>query len=235
MSIIHEPTIQALAQYAYEPLLVYLGCIGMMLLSSFGFPLPEEVTIISLGLISYIGHNPDLFPPPSPDAVPVNMWVSAIVCFLAILMSDSLVFTLGRTVGRKMMYWPFMRTVLTNKVSDKVDRWIHKYGIMAVLLFRFTPGIRFPAHLFIGFSKLPMWQFLLIDGIAALISVPTQILIVAHYGEVILSTIQKFKMYVLMLAGLFLIIMIARKLNTWLENRRAPQASTEPLNSSKCK
>ena len=52
---------------------------------------------------------------------------------------------------------------------------------------------------------VPLWKFVLIDGAAALISVPTQVLLVAYYGEVILSKIKEFKIAV----GIIILALLA--------------------------
>ncbi len=52
---------QFFSQYAYSPGLIYTTIVLMMLLSSFGLPLPEEVTILALGLIVYMGQNPKIY------------------------------------------------------------------------------------------------------------------------------------------------------------------------------
>ena len=56
-----------------------------------------------------------------------------------------------------------------------------------------------------GLLGIPVWKFVLIDGLAALISVPTQVYFVATYGEVILDKLAEFKLYlgiVLLVAGI---------------------------------
>ena len=64
MDFAQEPIFQWMSQFAYEPTMVYVGLVGMMLLSSVGFPLPEEVTLVSVGVLAFMGANPEHFPPP---------------------------------------------------------------------------------------------------------------------------------------------------------------------------
>lgn len=191
-----EPIFQWLAQYAYEPSMVYMAVFAMMIASGFGFPLPEEVTIISVGVLAYMGANPDLFPPPFPGAPVVNGYEAAAFVSLAVFLADNLVYWLGRGFGRKIRKMPRFQGFLSGPINDKINTFIKKYGNYAAFIFRFTPGIRFPAHLFLGMSKFSAIAFMLIDGIAVLISVPTQILLVHHFGEPILATLYKFKVYV---------------------------------------
>ena len=77
--------------YAYSPLMVYSFIVLFMLLSGFGFPLPEEVVLISSGIVAYMSHHPEIYPPPYEGAVGVNVYVLASVCFFAVMLSDTVV------------------------------------------------------------------------------------------------------------------------------------------------
>ncbi len=104
-----------------------------------------------------------------------------------------------------------MRAVLSEENRLRIESWTHKYGAYACGIFRFTPGIRFPGHLACGMLKFPMWKFAVIDGVAALISVPTQILLLAHYGETILKFLKQFKLVVLAILLVVLLVFLYKK------------------------
>ncbi|GIL18557.1 MAG: alpha-amylase [Oligoflexia bacterium] len=212
MSFANEPIFQWLAQYAYQPNFVYLAVLGMMLASGFGLPLPEEVTIVSVGILTYMGANPEIFPPPYQGAPVVEGYEAAAVTLFAVIFADYLVFTLGRIFGRKLLSKPKMKQVFSENALEKINQWVQKFGIYAAFIFRFTPGIRFPAHIILGMSKFPGWQFALVDGFAALISVPTQILLIYHFGEPILKTIHKFKIWFFGAVAVLIVVYILRKL-----------------------
>ena len=188
-----EHVIQWLNQYAYEPHKVYLAVAGILLASAFGLPIPEEVPIVSVGLLAYMGAHPGEFPPPTENASVVNGYEAAMVLLLAVIAADSLVFGLGRAYGRKLVGHPKLQKVFSEKRLGFIDNWVRKYGNYAVFLFRFTPGARFPAHIILGMSAIPYWQFALVDCFAALISVPTQILLIFHFGKPIISVIHEFR------------------------------------------
>ena len=217
MSFAHEPIFQWLAQYAYQPHIVYLAVFGMMIASGFGLPIPEEITIVSVGLLTYMGGHPELFPPPFPGAPVVNGYEAAIVTFLSVAFADVMIFSLGRFFGRKLMRKDWFKEMFPETIMHKVDDWMKKYGVFAAFIFRFTPGLRFPAHLALGISKFPLWQFALIDGTAAMVSVPTQILLIHHYGEPILHAMQKFKYFIFAALGIFVTVLLIRR---WLSHRR---------------
>lgn len=207
---------QVLKDYAYEPHFVYLLIFGMMVASGFGFPLPEEVTIVSVGLLTYMGAHPELFPPPEVGARPLNGYEAAIVTLVSVVFADCLVFMIGRTFGRRLMNIKSFKGLFGDKVMGRINRFTSKYGEYAAFIFRFTPGIRFPAHIAMGMSDLPIWKFIAIDGFAAVISVPSQILLIYHYGEQILTVIQKFKLVLLAIAAAALLVWVVRKIWRWI-------------------
>ena len=57
---VNNPIIAFFLDYAHQPHYVYAAIIVLMLASSFGLPFPEEVTLLSAGLLAYIGSNPEL-------------------------------------------------------------------------------------------------------------------------------------------------------------------------------
>lgn len=205
MEFANEPIFQWLAQYAYQPEIVYLALVGMMLASGFGLPLPEEVTIISVGIISFMGRHPHLFPPPYEGAPVVQMEHAAAIAFVAVVFSDLLVFTIGRIWGRKLIQSKRFSRFFPESAMTKINAWTAKYGIFAAGLFRFTPGVRFPGHLACGIIDFPVWKFVLVDGVAALISVPTQIVLISTYGEKILKILQEFKVALLVIVAVAVI------------------------------
>lgn len=198
-------------QYAYSPMYVYGGVILFMTLSSFGLPIPEELVLISCGFICYMVSHPDLYPPSSVDAIGVNPYILAFVCFFAVLLSDLLVFLVGKYFGKKLFETKFFKKHISQKHLATVGKWYEKYGALVCGVFRFTPGLRFPGHMSCGMMGVKLWKFLMVDGFAALISVPTQVLLVAEYGKVILEKIKEFKIILGIALVIFLIIHFLRK------------------------
>ncbi len=212
MEFANEPIFQWMSQFAYQPYTVYFALVGMMLLSAIGLPLPEEVTLISVGILAFMGAHPDHFPPPFPGAPVVNVHTAAIIAFFAVFFSDFLIYGVGRIFGRKLLYHPRVHKMFPPHLMKRVEEWTHKYGAYACGIFRFTPGIRFPGHLACGMLHFPIWKFLLIDGLAAAISVPTQIYLLAHYGEPILMKLRQFKLVVFGLIAVLLIYFLFKKI-----------------------
>lgn len=212
----NEQIFQWLSSYAYQPMMVYAMVFGMMIASGFGLPIPEEVTIISVGLISYMGAHPELFPPPYPGAPVVQVWHAALITLGAVVFSDFLVYTLGRVFGRKIVSGPRFKRFFSDTLMNKVASFTEKYGVFAAGIFRFTPGFRFPGHIMLGMMRFSAVRFAIIDGIAAGLSVPTQIYFIGRFGEEILKTMHQFKIYIGLGLLLFFILWAIHKLwNYW--------------------
>jgi len=170
------------------------------------------MTLVSAGLVAYMARNPSLYPPPTPDAEGVNLTVLSVVCFLAVLGSDILIYFLGRFFGKKIIRTKFFNNNIGQARFNKINKLFQKYSFWACGLFRFTPGIRFPGHMSCGLMGISLWKFVTIDGIAALVSVPTQVLLVAFYGDVILEQFKKFK---LILLGIIAAVVVDTNLDFW--------------------
>jgi membrane protein DedA with SNARE-associated domain len=191
---------QFLSQFAYQPVLVYSLVAAMLLLSSFGLPIPEEVTILSLGFLAYAGAHPDKFPPPAGgESDPLNVHTAAWVCFLAVFLSDVLVFALGRKYGVRFLTLSFFRRWLSESVLLRTKKFADKFGSLCAGVFRFTPALRFPGHFSCGMFGVPPAKFALVDGLAALLSVPTQVYLIYFYGDAIVANIERFKVTILVI------------------------------------
>ena len=213
--------LQFFSQYAYQPTFVYSFIVLFMTASSFGLPIPEEMTLVSAGLVAYMARNPDLYPPPTPDAHGVNLTILAIVCFLAVLGSDVLIYFLGRFFGKKLIRTKFFNNNIGQTRFNKINKIFQKYSYWACGVFRFLPGIRFPGHMSCGLMGIPIWKFMTVDGIAALVSVPTQVLLVAFYGDVILEKFKEFKLILLGIIGTIILFWLIKRLYHFIQKKRA--------------
>ncbi len=199
------------SQYAYQPMFVYLFVTLFMLAASFGLPIPEELVLVSSGLVAYMAQHPEQYPPPYPGAEGVNLITLCFVSFFAILGADTIVYLIGKVFGGRIIKTKFFQKQVAGEGFDRINRWFQKYGSWAAGIFRFTPGLRFPGHLSCGLLGLPLWKFLLVDGLAALFSVPTQVYIFGTYGGVMLEKVAEFKKYVLIGLGVLAVLWLGRK------------------------
>ncbi len=200
------------SEYAYHPFLIYGGIFFFMILSAFGLPLPEEVVLISSGLVGYTALHPELHPPPYPGAPVVNVYILAVASFISVVFSDYLIFFLGQKFGKRILHGKFFSRLINARNMFKIEKWVKAYGYFACVIFRFTPGIRFPGHLMCGAMGLNTLGYLAIDSTAAILTAPTQVLLAAFYGNEILHYIKQFKIGVLAVLIIVLIGIYLRKL-----------------------
>lgn len=188
-----------------SPALVFSLLFLVMYASSFGLPFPEEVTLLTLGFIVWVSHNPD-----SVEAISaptgINIHLAAWLAFTAVITSDLIVFELGRRFGSRILSLPVLRRLAQPEMMRRVNHWMERWGLWSAGLFRFTPGIRFPGHLSCGMLGVSRAKFLAVDGFAALVSVPTQVYLVGYYGRDIIDVIKKYQPWVI---GVLLLVLLA--------------------------
>ena len=165
-----------------------------------------------------MSREPARFPPPYPDAPRINVYLLAGIAFVAVICSDYLIFVIGENLGPRLFGLNWFKRMIPDSRLEKIRHWMWNYGYWAVFVFRFTPGIRFPGHLSCGALRLSRWKFLLVDAFAAGISVPTQILLVAFYGQPILHYFGRFRLFCLIFAITAALIYV---LNKFLSQRRS--------------
>jgi membrane protein DedA with SNARE-associated domain len=103
---------------------------------------------------------------------------------MGVLAGDSIVFSIGRRgIESNNFVARHLRRVMHSKRREKVERHFAKHGNLTVFVGRFMPGFRSIVFAFAGLSKMSYFRFLLIDGLAAGISVPAFIWLGYHFAE----------------------------------------------------
>ena len=137
----------------------YAAVFFVLLICGFGVPIPEDVTLVAGGIISGLGYT--------------NVHTMFAVGMAGVLVGDATMFTIGRIYGTKVMQMRFVARYLTEERFMAVQEKFAKYGNWVLFVARFLPGLRSPIFLTAGMTrKVSFWRFLLMDGFAALISVP---------------------------------------------------------------
>jgi membrane protein DedA with SNARE-associated domain len=144
--------------------------LALLLLCGLGLPIPEEVTLIGSGYLSY--RFPDL----------MDWRVASVVCVSGILLGDTLVYVLGRRFGNALLRLPLVRHELTPARLAKFDVLFERYGDRAIFFARFLMGVRLAAYFVAGRQRMPYWKFVLLDLAGALLSGPTSVFLGHHFG-----------------------------------------------------
>jgi len=147
----------------------YIGVVIVLMLTGLGLPLPEDIPLLIAGYICHMEM--------------ANIWIMIPVALVAVVGSDSGLFWMGQRWGHQVTRFPLLKYVLSEASLQRAERAFHKHGGKTLFLMRFVPGVRAAAFFTAGAFKLPYWKLLVFDGSAALISVPSWILLAYFFGE----------------------------------------------------
>ncbi len=160
----------------------YVALVLLLLLAGTGVPLPEDIPLLTGGyLCSQDGPiakanledaNGDGHPDHRQRRVP-DLYLMMVAGMIGVLAGDSIVFSIGRRgLDSRNIVARHLRKVMHSKRREKVERHFARHGNLTVFAGRFLPGFRSLIFAFAGMSKMSYVRFILIDGIAAGISVP---------------------------------------------------------------
>jgi membrane protein DedA with SNARE-associated domain len=188
----------------------YWAVFGMLLICGFGVPIPEDVTLVTGGVIAGLGH------------ADVNTMFA--VGMAGVMIGDGMIFFLGRYSGERVMRLRMFKKVLTPERFEQAQGAFKKYGHWVMFVARFLPGLRTPVFFTAGMSRRvsPITWFLM-DGFAALISVPVWVYL-GYFGasnwDWLFATVKKFQYGVFALLALGLVTLVA----WWWKRRKRSQA-----------
>ncbi|MBV8048920.1 MAG: DedA family protein [Paludibacterium sp.] len=196
----------------------YLAVFTVLLLCGFGVPIPEDITLVAGGIISGLGYT--------------NVHTMFVVGMVGVLLGDGAMFLLGRKLGKRVLQFKPIARVLTPARFRGVQQQFSRYGHWVLFVARFLPGLRSPIFITAGMTRrVPYWRFLLLDGFAALISVPLWVYM-GYFGaanrDVLLTWIHRGQAGILTLAtaaillGVYLIRRARKKHALRLEKAPSP-------------
>ncbi|MCW0201187.1 MAG: DedA family protein [Rhodanobacter thiooxydans] len=137
----------------------YVAVFIALMICGAGLPLPEDITLVAGGVIAGLGY--------------ANVHVMFVLAMFGVLLGDCAIFLLGHHYGARILRWRFVARVLTPARYAKVQEKFDQYGNRLLFLARFLPGMRTTVYLTAGTThRVSVLRFLLIDTMAALISVP---------------------------------------------------------------
>ncbi len=131
-----------------------VGVMGVLLLSSVGLPVPEELTLATAGVLAGRGH--------------ALLVLAVLASYLGVLTGDALVWRIGRQVGASERLVSMVGGARFARISEAYGR----YGAWLVLLVRPLPGMRVPVYLVAGATGMPLRRFVMVDAVAAAVTVP---------------------------------------------------------------
>src|SRR6266404_1036309 len=137
-----------LAKYTYLAMLVVLTAAGL------GIPVSEDLTLLLAGALA--GSGVTRFLPTVAGG------------YLGVL----LIYHWGRKLGPGAYNHPRVRKHLSPERLEKLRAHFGRHGFLTVVVGRHTPLLRAPIFFLAGASGVPLWKFLLADGLSAAVTVP---------------------------------------------------------------
>jgi membrane protein DedA with SNARE-associated domain len=149
----------------------YVGVAVVLFIAGLGVPIPEDIPLIFGGVLA--GRDPPV----------INVWIHFAVSMTFILIGDSCLFFVGRRLAKQTEISGWWARYLTPTRKEKVERYFARYGMWTVFFGRFVAGIRGAMFLSAGLSGFSYPKFLLMDTLAAAVSVPVWIWLGVKWGE----------------------------------------------------
>jgi membrane protein DedA with SNARE-associated domain len=106
---------------------------------------------------------------PPRDEIHVRWWILLPVCIIAVILSDVILYSMGRWFGPRLFRFRWMARVLPPHKHRAMEENFHRYGVSILVFGRLVPGIRAPLFLTAGSMHLPVPRFLIADGLGAIV------------------------------------------------------------------
>ena len=201
----------------------YAFVFGVLVLCGFGFPMPEDVILVTGGVLAWLASPLE---EPSIRAMvdDVGLRWMVLVGLAGILAGDSIIYWVGRRLGARIAEFRLLRRLVPPEKLQEVEKRLRKSGNVVVVIARFLPGLRAPTYFTVGHSRMPYWEFLLFDGLAALVSAPLWVCLGFWFGDDIERAAleaARFGHYILLGVTVVVLALAFR----WLQRRRAVQAA----------
>jgi len=154
---------------ALSGLKAYAMILGVLLACGLGVPIPEDITLVSAGILAGIGN--------------ISLPGALLAGLIGVLIGDAFLFTLGRVYGRRVFKLPIFRVIFTPPRIAIAEKKVLENSRFICFTARFLPGLRSPVFLMSGVLGVRPAVFYGLDGFAALISVPIWVLIGWWFGQ----------------------------------------------------
>ena len=191
----------------------YVAIALVLFLAGLGVPIPEDIPLIYGGVMAGQGK--------------LDVTIHFLVSMVFILIGDTCLYFIGKKLAQKnknnhselntdAQEKSRFDKLVKPEMQAKVQGYFDRYGSWAVFFGRFVAGIRGAVFLTAGLTGFPLKRFLVLDGLAALVSVPVWIAIGLWFGKrwtVIVDLIKSYQMYVV---GAVIFIAVA----WWLVKRK---------------
>ena len=181
------------SEYGYAAVFLFLVLCGL------GVPVPEDITLVSGGVISGLDAG-------------IDPHIMLAVGLAGVLFGDSTMFLAGRIFGYRIQKIKTFRKLVTPQRFSLIQRKFKKYGLGLLFVARFLPGLRSPIYLVAGMShRISYFTFIIMDGLAALISVPVWVYLgyfFAHNLDLLMVYVHDIQGIIYLILGVLALVIL---------------------------
>jgi len=131
--------------------------------------------------------------PPLTPPVRLIWWIMLPLLILGVVISDGLLYGMGRFWGPRLLNAPWMKRLIPSERQRRIEDNFHRYGVLVLLFARFLPTIRSPIFITAGIMRLPFERFLLADGLYAIPGVSLLFFLAFWFGDTFRNLVFSFE------------------------------------------
>lgn len=155
--------------------------VGVLLLCGLGLPVPEDIILVTTGMLAALGKFP--------------LWLGIVLCLAGVLCGDAALFFLGRAKGEKVLLSAWVQRTVGSERIKMARRQIQENARFICFTARFLPGVRSAVYLVAGAMGVRPVVFLTQDGLAALLSVPFWVVVGWTFGQNIEAALEMVRVW----------------------------------------
>lgn len=184
-----------------QGLFAYLVIFAVLVASAFGYPFPEDLSLVAAGILVSVGQ--------------ANPWIMGFVCYLGIMVGDLVIYRIGWISGVALFRKRIFRKFFTSQRLKKMRYNLDKRTFLTILVARHLFYLRTATFLMCGAVRVSPTRFIIADAVAALITTPLMVglgYLCAEHHETLLAGLEKFKLVLLIVGALVAFLVTARLL-----------------------
>lgn len=187
----------------------YIAVFAVLVMCGFGLPIPEDVTLVAGGVICALSKETDYI---------LSIHYMIIITLCGVLFGDGIMFSLGRYLGPRVTRIPGLRHVITPQNYAKIQEKARHHGDKILFIARFLPGLRAPIFVISGIShRVSLIKFFVMDGSAALISVPFLVYLGYFFADDIDEVIDLVRRGEFLILGGLVVIIVGYFVIKWVK------------------
>jgi membrane protein DedA with SNARE-associated domain len=165
---------------------------AVVLLESFGIPLPGETALIAFGVLASQGHYS-------------IVWVIVLAAAGAIIGDNLGYWLLGRLGGRALFRrWGWLRRY-SDRVLPRAERLMERHGAKTVFFGRFVAVLRVSAAAVAGLAHMNWWKFLFWNAAGGIVWATAFGLAAFYGGTAVADAIARYGLYA---AGVIIVALV---------------------------